>query len=222
MSEETTGLNSAEVKVGMGAPYMVTGDVRLIDANGDDLHLNEPVTALCRCGHSSNKPYCDGTHNKVGFVGMKEPDRQPDVVDEYVGDDITILDNRGVCAHSGGCTDNLPSVFHLREEPWIYPNEASPEQIIGIVEACPSGALGYRHAGVEYNPPSTAATIQVIPNGPHYVTGPLKLNDDQGTVPQYAGKYTLCRCGKSKNKPLCSGAHWDGFEDDGTWKGASS
>jgi len=222
LSEDIEGLNVAEVKVGLGAPYMVTGEVRLVDADGGLLPTKSPLTALCRCGQSSNKPYCDGTHVKVGFVGMKESDRQLDVIDEYIGDDITILDNRGVCAHSGGCTDNLSKVFRMTEEPWIHPDSALAEEIIKVVEDCPSGALGYRHAGTEYAPPSSGATVQVTVNGPHHVTGLLKLDDDQGTVPQYAEKYALCRCGRSKNKPLCSGAHWDDFEDDGKWKGSAS
>lgn len=222
MSEGMTGQNAAEVKVGMGAPYMVTGEVRLTDANGEPLPTNDPLTALCRCGQSSNKPYCDGTHAKIGFVGMKEDDRQPDKVDEYVGQNITIMDNRGVCSHFGGCTDNLPKVFRMTEEPWIHPDSASAEQIIQVIEACPSGALGYSHSGKAYMPKSIEAGISVTSDGPLRVTGPVGLSDDQGTKPQYAQKYALCRCGKSKNKPLCSGAHWDGFEDDGTWKGSTS
>jgi CDGSH-type Zn-finger protein len=47
-------------------PYLVTGKVNLLDANGNKVETGEKF-ALCRCGASTNKPFCDGTHSKVGF-----------------------------------------------------------------------------------------------------------------------------------------------------------
>ncbi|QHW00004.1 (4Fe-4S)-binding protein [Spirosoma endbachense] len=49
-------------------PLLVYGNLRVKDADGHETQKNK-VTAFCRCGASSNKPYCDGTHLKVGFVG---------------------------------------------------------------------------------------------------------------------------------------------------------
>ncbi|GAB4037065.1 (4Fe-4S)-binding protein [Spirosoma gilvum] len=49
-------------------PLLVYGNLRVKDANGHETQKNK-VTAFCRCGGSSNKPYCDGTHVKIGFVG---------------------------------------------------------------------------------------------------------------------------------------------------------
>ena len=50
-------------------PYNVTGSIRLVDADGNEFALEEgrPV-ALCRCGHSCNKPFCDGSHVAEKFV----------------------------------------------------------------------------------------------------------------------------------------------------------
>ena len=56
--------------------YKVEGPVRLLDADGNEFAQPEgKAIALCRCGHSANKPYCDGTHRKAGFQG---PERAGD------------------------------------------------------------------------------------------------------------------------------------------------
>lgn len=58
-----------EIKARENGPYRVTGPVRLIDADGTAYDLAErgEVIALCRCGGSTTKPFCDGTHSKIGF-----------------------------------------------------------------------------------------------------------------------------------------------------------
>jgi len=58
-----------EIKVRESGPYKVTGPITLIDADGSEFEVGEPGTpiALCRCGASTTKPFCDGTHSKVGF-----------------------------------------------------------------------------------------------------------------------------------------------------------
>jgi CDGSH-type Zn-finger protein len=58
-----------EIKVRANGPYKVTGPIRLIDADGNEFDVGEAgeVIALCRCGGSTTKPFCDGTHSKVGF-----------------------------------------------------------------------------------------------------------------------------------------------------------
>jgi CDGSH-type Zn-finger protein len=50
-------------------PYLVSGPIQLIDADGSAQELTKDTIALCRCGASSNKPFCDGTHTKIGFSG---------------------------------------------------------------------------------------------------------------------------------------------------------
>jgi CDGSH-type Zn-finger protein len=54
------------IQVRDNGPYRVTGKVKLIDAEGNEFEPKEAFS-LCRCGLSSRKPYCDGTHGKEGF-----------------------------------------------------------------------------------------------------------------------------------------------------------
>ncbi|MEL4305747.1 CDGSH iron-sulfur domain-containing protein [Methanococcoides sp. LMO-2] len=183
-------------------------DLKYLKNSKGETFEPQPMMALCRCGQSSNKPFCDGTHLKVGFTGEKAEDRQPDRVDDYVGKDITIHDNRGVCSHRGYCTDNLPNVFRMRQEPWIDPDGASAEEIIRVIEMCPSGALSYTKDGVLHKELDREPGITVTKNGPHDVVGGIELDDPDGNTPESKEHYTLCRCGASKNKPFCSGEHW--------------
>jgi len=48
-------------------PYLVRGPVKLVDVEGNEFAVQGEAIALCRCGNSSNKPFCDGTHRKVDF-----------------------------------------------------------------------------------------------------------------------------------------------------------
>src|SRR5207245_8731237 len=102
-----------------------------------------PQVALCRCGASKLKPLCDGSHAEVGFEDGKDPHRRADHRDTYPGLAVTVLDNRGLCAHSGFCTDRLPTVFHARSEPFVTPSGGRMDEIVRAVRACPSGALSF-------------------------------------------------------------------------------
>jgi CDGSH-type Zn-finger protein len=69
-SESVSGpITEVEIKVRHNGPYKVTGTVRLIDHEGNELPAAEGPIALCRCGHSADKPLCDGTHRDAGFDG---------------------------------------------------------------------------------------------------------------------------------------------------------
>ncbi len=58
----------AEIKVRENGPYLVIGDdVTLVDWNGASYPVARRPFALCRCGASKNRPFCDGTHNAIGF-----------------------------------------------------------------------------------------------------------------------------------------------------------
>ncbi len=64
-----TLMEHVEIKVRHNGPYKVTGPIRLIDADGNEFELGgdgEPIV-LCRCGGSTNKPFCDKTHSRIGF-----------------------------------------------------------------------------------------------------------------------------------------------------------
>ncbi len=55
------------IKVRDNGPYKVEGEFRLVDAQDNEIPIQKPV--LCRCGGSMTKPFCDGTHSKIGFQG---------------------------------------------------------------------------------------------------------------------------------------------------------
>ena len=171
--------------------------------------------ALCRCGGSSNKPFCDGTHGKNGFSDANLSDATHNKRINYVGKQITIHDNRGICAHAGFCTDDLKSVFKLHEEPWIDPDGATAEEIIRTVKKCPSGALSYSVENIEYRDQERVTMVTVTKNGPYTVTGGIELLGQTFREGASTEHFTLCRCGASNNKPFCDGSHWSiGFKDD--------
>lgn len=59
-------MSKSTIKVNDNGPYIITGSFELVDANGDVFETKKAIS-LCRCGHSSRKPFCDGTHRKIEF-----------------------------------------------------------------------------------------------------------------------------------------------------------
>jgi len=55
------------IRPSKNGPYIVEGAVDLFDTDGNKITVDKPRIALCRCGTSSNKPFCDGTHSAIGF-----------------------------------------------------------------------------------------------------------------------------------------------------------
>ncbi len=195
------------------SPYYVIDLDEIQKADGEKIPL-DPVTVLCRCGGSSNKPFCDGTHQEKGLNEGKKKDRVPDNVKAYRGENITILDNRGVCSHDGSCIRELPHVFRNRHLPWINPEGASVAAIIAVIEMCPSGALSYQLGSRRYQDLEAEPAIRLAECGPLKIQGGILLKDEKGSRPECKEHYTLCRCGGSKNKPFCDGAHQEnGFSD---------
>src|SRR5262249_16853874 len=147
----------------------------------------------------------------------KDPKRVPDRRDRYDGVQLTVFDNRGICQHSGFCTDRLNTVFHT-EGPFVTPSGGRMDDIVRAVRDCPSGALSYAIDGVEGGAQAGGdgtreAAIEVSRDGPYRITGSIPLTDQSGApVARAEGSssehYALCRCGHSQNKPFCSGMHW--------------
>ncbi len=210
--------NDQRITVTENGPYKVEGGVELHDATGRVVTRDGPAF-LCRCGGSQSKPFCDGTHRRNGFDGTETADGGPiaDRRTAYRGDEITIYDDRSVCAHIGECTGHLPEVWKLDAEPWIDPRGSGAGAIAETVRRCPSGALAYAPAGsAEPVEEQLDPAIMAAPNGPYFVRGGLQVTSSEGTDYEPRNRQTLCRCGASKNKPFCDGSHWNiGFTDPG-------
>ncbi len=213
----------AAVQASANGPYLVTNVPRVLTHLGAQLDL-PPQLALCRCGASSRKPFCDGSHASNGFTDAKDPSRVPDRRDTYEGQQVTIFDNRGLCQHSGFCTDRLSAVFRTSQEPFVAPSGGRMDEIITAVRDCPSGALSFAVDGTEARSQTDRGNtrepaIEITRDGPYRITGAIELTDADGApMPRNTGAslehYALCRCGQSQNKPYCSGMHWYvGFRD---------
>lgn len=79
---EATGQPAVEIKIRDNGPYRVQGPIRLVDADGTpvDVGARGEVIALCRCGGSTTKPFCDGTHSKIAFQAAERAVAQTDEV----------------------------------------------------------------------------------------------------------------------------------------------
>lgn len=208
-------------------PYYLINDLNpkvvynLQDFKGEPLSTVVGI-ALCRCGKSKNKPFCDGTHSVVGFSSANkipegsenEDTKKISIKDkrrDYAGKEIVVYDNRKICSHAAECVKNLPSVFRLDSRPWINPDGSNVNDIIDTIRKCPSGALSYSINGVEHRDPEEQRNpnITVLRNGPYYITGGIELIGENIQFGEGASKehYTLCRCGASENKPFCDGEH---------------
>ena len=206
---ETTGV--AVIEPRENGPLRVQGVKELRNSRGEAIRTEETFF-LCRCGASQNKPFCDGTHKKIGFSGARVSESVP-AIKEYAGGQITIHDNRSVCAHAGYCTDRSPNVFRMKKEPWIEPDGDRADKTVATIKMCPSGALSYSINRAAQQTESTMPCIRILKDGPYFVTGGPQLICDR--APHIAERYTLCRCGASRNKPYCDGSHWNsGFKDD--------
>jgi CDGSH-type Zn-finger protein/truncated hemoglobin YjbI len=208
---------AARVTVVRGGPYLATGVLQVLDHLGRPVE-HDAVTALCRCGESRSKPRCDAACVRSGFDDAKDPQRVPDRRDTYAGQQVTVFDNRGICQHSGFCTDRLPGVFHAGSEPFVTPSGGRMDEIVRAARDCPSGALSFAVDGTEARgqadwggtrPPA----ILISQDGPYRLTGGVEIVDGderpaQRALGASAEHAALCRCGHSRNKPFCSGMHY--------------
>jgi len=125
-------------------------------------------------------------------------------IDEYKGERLTVINDGKRCIHSRYCVLNLPNVFKPNVDgPWIEPDAANVEAAIAVITKCPSGALRYRPEGttdVEGAP--GVNTIRIAEDGPLIVHAELSVDGDVSSH-----RATLCRCGKSFNKPYCDRMH---------------
>jgi CDGSH-type Zn-finger protein len=212
MKEATVSEEKPSIDVPATGPFLVKNLTKLTDANNQPVEMAKEVIALCRCGASKNKPFCDGTHSDIGFSGAKE--RQETYPEKtFKGAELTVIDNVGVCCHAGACVHGAPSAFFRWEgdERISEPDNEEKQKIIDTIRQCPSGSLAYLLNDELRDEFFSEPEIFISEDGPLHVRGGVELNDDDKPVSN--NHYTLCRCGASKNKPYCDGAHKDaGFK----------
>jgi CDGSH-type Zn-finger protein/uncharacterized Fe-S cluster protein YjdI len=129
------------------------------------------------------------------------------------GTALTIHFEAKRCIHARFCVTGLPGVFKANVQgPWIDPDAASTEALVGVAHACPSGAIRYqRHDGGPEEAPPPVNLARIRENGPYAVHADIELAGHGAMT-----RATLCRCGASRNKPFCDGSHNDaGFTATG-------
>jgi CDGSH-type Zn-finger protein len=214
------------IKVTKNGPYIVQGSLPIsekiieTDDEGTAIAWKEGRTlpqsgtyALCRCGQSKNKPFCDGTHAKVGFNGTETATFEPCLnrAKQIDGPTLKLNDVEDLCASARFC--------HRAGGIWkLVPESDKPEsKKIAIEEACecPSGRLIIKDkkAGktIEPNCEKTVAAIedpQIGGGGPYRVQGGVPVISADGKTYEVRNRMTLCRCGKSQNKPFCDSSHY--------------
>ncbi|KAB1159729.1 MULTISPECIES: (4Fe-4S)-binding protein [Tenacibaculum] len=134
-------------------------------------------------------------------------DKQKELVKKYSNDDITVVWKPKTCIHAKKCWKELIQVFDPRNKPWVNMEGATTERIKKQVEACPSGALSYISKGESKEKAYTETKIEVLANGPLLVYGTLHITNSDGKSEKKNKTTAFCRCGASKNKPYCDGAH---------------
>ncbi|MFC2077858.1 CDGSH iron-sulfur domain-containing protein [Candidatus Bipolaricaulota bacterium] len=112
------------------------------------------------------------------------------------------------CIHVEACIRALPDVFERNKRPWITPACGSVDDVAAACEACPTGALHYerRDTGLPEATPKKNE-ITVSSDGPLYVKGDVRVTDASGETILKDTRVALCRCGHTRNKPLCDGSH---------------
>ncbi len=168
---------------------------------------------LCTCGKSDKKPFCDGAHVAAGF--KSERDIEEEILQEYVGKGITVYFNRSICAGAGTCVQGLPSVFKSGDgSNWIFPDNDTVAKVIERVVACPSGALAYNLGQGVVTDERSVEKITIVKDGPYNVEA-VTLDKSGHPTNGSDTKYSLCRCGHSKNKPFCDYSHAEnGWHED--------
>ncbi len=222
----------AKVMVAKDGPYILFGGLPLdkqIIGIGDEKEpekwirrkktTSSETCALCRCGASKNKPFCDGTHGKVAFSGTETASKKPHDQQAQVieGPTLILKDVTALCAGARFC--------HRSGGTWkLTRHSDKPEaRQLAIEEACncPSGRLveSDKNTGnvfeTAFEPSiSFVEDPQKKVSGPIWLKGGIPVQSSDGTMYEVRNRQTLCRCGKSQNKPFCDSTHMKvGFND---------
>jgi CDGSH-type Zn-finger protein len=216
---------AAKVQIAENGPYLVSGGLPLqtevigADKEGDSVKWepgakfpHKASYALCRCGHSAQKPFCDGTHAKVAFDGTESASREPysKQATRIEGPAMSLTDAEGLCAFARFC-DPKGRVWNLVNR---TDDPAARRDFVQEACDCPSGRLvAWDNAtGKPVEPkfePSVALVEDPAKNcsGPLWLKGGVQVVGADGFKYEVRNRVTLCRCGASQNKPFCDGQH---------------
>jgi CDGSH-type Zn-finger protein len=214
-----------KIVVTKNGPYVVTGDVplRLMNirpnSGGESWDWEDGRVlpagveySLCRCGRSANKPFCDGSHPRVGFNGTETASRRPFLrqAERQEGPTLDLLDVENLCAFARFC-DPGGKIWAL------VPQSDNPDaRNLAIREgmSCPSGRLVLvdKATGKTIEPdlPPSIGVVEDLAlqcSGPLWVRGGVRIESEDGGAYEVRNRVTLCRCGASNNKPFCNGSH---------------
>ena len=214
-----------EIRVTKDGPYQVSDNLPLakvtIGANqeGESVHYDwgKPYKEqrqyyLCRCGHSGSKPYCDGTHAKIGFDGTETASRKPyrEQAKLIEGPVLSLTDAESLCAFARFCDPN-GQVWRLVGE---TDRTKAKQDFLRQTCDCPSGRLvAWDNETGKPIEPKLEPSLGLIEDpveqcsGPIWVRGGIQVIAADGFHYEIRNRVTLCRCGASKNKPFCDGTH---------------
>ena len=167
---------------------------------------------LCRCGQSSHKPFCDGTHARVEFDGTETAPTQPSEErrKRFPSPAITLTDDEPLCISAAFCHSRTTDVWEMVGRSG---DTDARFELIHRVRSCPSGRLVTEQADGVHEA-DLSVEIGIIKDGPYWVTGGVTVTMSDGRTLEVRNRVTLCRCGQSSNKPLCDGTHQEiGFSD---------
>ena len=134
----------------------------------------------------------------------------------FPGREIDVAWDGRLCIHIAECGQAKGDLFVAGRQPWCQPDVATREEVRGIVERCPSGALSYVDKSGAAETAAAENTVSVSCSGPLFARGDLRIEGAPEDMPGVRVRAALCRCGASKNKPFCDGSHEvAGFKDYG-------
>jgi CDGSH-type Zn-finger protein len=218
------------IKIAKNGPYLVNGSLPLSDyeiiinkkgesiawKKGKDYKTGENY-ALCRCGHSRNMPFCDGTHARIDFDGTEIARRGKylEMAEKIEGPEYDLLDQKDLCAEARFCAAGK-TTWHL-----VYEDDKSPEKETFLQQChdCPSGRYTAASKNGELLDPVFEPSLGIVHDpacafgGPIWVRGGVQIEAADSYEYEIRNRVTFCRCGKSRNKPFCDGSHL-GFEED--------
>jgi CDGSH-type Zn-finger protein len=218
----TQECKNPKIKITKDGPYLVSGNVPLTEKiivpqgngyvyqEGRELPQEESY-ALCRCGHSTNPPFCDGKHVEIGFNGTETASRRKfeDRAQRLVGPGLDLLDDRR-CALARFCHREKGTAWELTE--CSGEEESKAEAIIAASE-CPAGRLVAVEKTGELIEPLLEPSIEILQDPEKgvssaiFVKGNIPMESADGEIYEVRNRMTLCRCGSSRTKPFCDAAH---------------